>query len=260
MADSDFDTDSDLGLEEEGILSDIATESRRCPPAYLLVDLAENRLDAETAERIGLHVDLCVDCQADLEKLAEPPLEIDDLSWRRTADRLDQKESPWQRSDPKRRNPGVLLLLAASVLAVLGASVYWLGLDSDRLRSEISVVRGVGIVAAEPDGDITELRAFEWALAAPLDASFRVQVEQREAEENGTPVWSGSLESGQLPADLLSLLRPATEYRWRVVAVTRSGSDIATSSWTTFRWLPNDAPSLAPTPDGKERESQQNEP
>ena len=253
MAESDSDSafdDSAFDTDHHDLLSAMSTESTDCPPTETLVDYADGRLSDEQARQLSTHLGVCDDCSRELELLEREPTEVDDLTWKRAAARLDRQPVPWLEGQERKRRPGTLLALAASVLTFVAAASFWLS-QRQPVSPEAAEVRGASIVAEAPAGTVDDLEAFSWSLSAPIRAVFIVELARGE-----TLLWSGELSSGELPREIVALLEAGAEYRWRVSATSATGSTLAQSSWTGFR-LSGSASATASDDEGDDQANEQ---
>lgn len=241
--------DSDLEGNYPELLQALRRESRSCPASDRLIAHAEGKLPPDEAKEIATHLALCEDCRLEHELVAgEPgePDDIDEITWRRARQGLDRRPAPWQAEPARRSRRGPMLAIAATLLVLVGGGSYWLMQRAGPSRDD--AIRGPGLVADEPAGDVAQLTGFAWSQAAPLRASYVVEVAHGE-----TILWRGALDSGGLPDEIGDRLEPDVRYRWRVTAIADTGSTLATSGWTAFRILER-GPAPSPEENGEDRQ------
>lgn len=238
-----------------------ALESRDdCPDIERLAELVEQP-EGPGAPTVGMHVQECPRCRAEMELLSrfkqEGPRasEAEDVDWmvRRLQAQSDAifgdvpvTSRPTQnRTRMKGRSflirlfssPGAAAALVAAGLLILIAGGLWMrqpntiplsapGSTPDTLRSpQLSLL--------EPDGDLDRVpERFRWKA---LEGAIRYQVNVYEVDHS--LLWKGSTSQDFLavPESLRQLIVPGKRLLWQVNALDVRGQQMASSGLTAFR-------------------------
>ena len=233
-------SDRDFGDDMATVLGELSRESRRCPAPEALLAYADGKLAPNERDRVQGHVEVCDFCTQDLKLVRADSDAVDDIGWRRVSAGLERREMPWrQPTEPAASRWPRWLAAAAGLLAAVALTSFWVtsrpqspSLSPLPSPSPMSEVRGAGIVPMAPLGDIDEWPGFVWQLDVPIEATFEVELTRFDSDE---VLWSETVNSGDRPAGALDVIDPGTSYRWRVRALSGSGTPLAESTWTSFR-------------------------
>jgi hypothetical protein len=181
---------------------------------------------------IELHLAACVACSDLVARAQAACPAVDDLTWERTARRLDRRRRPWACAE--RRATGWSPRLAVAAILALAAGLAW------RLAGKpaelVSAVRGTaGIQALAPAAEVESAEAitvFEWVPTLPAATLYRLEI-----EAGGETLWRETTrESHLLPRpELPAILAAWGEVRWRVVGLGPSGAIALESPWAPLR-------------------------
>lgn len=208
-----------------------------CPVSNDLLDWAEGKLEGAPAEAIERHVTLCSLCAGVVESAKQPDAQVDDLTWQRTARRLDARRAIWSPSRPRLRP--VWVAAAATVAAVTVILVY---LPDEQALSPAGVAetRDADITLLEPRGPVRSVEVFRWQ-GIPAPVQYRIEVNAvGGTSELPTPLWSGVTSETRVRADkeLLTALDMEQSLQWRVVVLDDEGHVLGRSEWVAFELAP----------------------
>lgn len=238
---------------EEWLRDAYADETAGCPPPEAYLEGEAGDLAPEERRALEEHADRCPACAAerDLARLfdaapGEAGVRLEDLSF--VVSRLEET-SPVRRVEPaprvvpfpgpRRRNLQPLLRLAAAAVLILAAGLAFFTLNApgpSLPAPEEGVVRGTGIEALAPVGEVEEIPAeLRWT---PQEGarSYRVRL----IAVDDTVLWETTVAAppARLPVDLAGQLHRAVVYRWTVEALDASGARLAVSEPVEFRVSP----------------------
>lgn len=216
------------------ILEALRDERGACPEIDVLLRADPETLGEDDHRVIARHLDLCPICAA---IFSPAETEVDDLTWRRTAQGLDQRSKPWRATERGARGSRFRrpLLIAATLVIALGAATIWRQTQIEpEMTGPISSQRGPSIQAVAPVGSLDQLTAFSWRTILPLELDYRLEL-----ESDGALLWHAdtNLSSLDPPADLVAGLERGRSYRWRVLGQDQ-GNVVAESNWVEFTLVP----------------------
>jgi hypothetical protein len=210
----------------------LRAERTRCPRVDRLLDYVAGHLGDADRREVEIHLAACSACAELAQRARGPVKEVGDLTWDRTARRLDQRAVPWA---PRARRAGGrgLRLAVAAVVALAAVGIAWRVLWRAP-TPPVSEVRGAGIQVVAPSGDLdgpAALAAFEWAPTLPSSVLYRVEV-----EAGGETVWQATTRETRLdaPAELRERIAGRDGVRWRVLGLSPSGAAVLESPWTAL--------------------------
>jgi hypothetical protein len=220
------------------ILGTLRAARGPCPPADELLDWLEGALNSQRAEAIGQHLTLCSHCADTIERAKQPDPQVDDLSWQRTARRLDARRAIWKAAAPRQR-PGWLAVGAAAVAAV---AVILVNLPNEGALPppNISETRDADIILLEPRGPVRSVEAFHWQ-GIPAPVLYRIEVNAVDAPTGSSePLWTRVTTETRLRVDatLLAALADRQALQWRVVVLDDEGHVLGRSEWVAFEPAP----------------------
>lgn len=238
---------------EDWLRDSYAAEMADCPPPEAYLEAEAGALEPAERRALEEHADRCPACAAerDLARLfdaapGEAGVRPEDLSF--VVSRLEET-SPVHRAAPesrvvpfpapRRRNLRPVFRFAAAAVLVLAAGLAFFTLNAPEPSlpaPEEGVVRGTGVEALAPVGEVEEIPAeLRWT---PPEGARAYRVRLIAVDE--TVLWETTVAAplARLPAEVAGRLHRAVVYRWTVEALDASGARLATSEPVEFRVRP----------------------
>lgn len=217
-----------------------------CPSVEALATAPDN-------PDVQRHIEACIHCRAELVLLqefesAEPqPEELASVQWiagelrRRNSAIAQASPSPsawsrflaWLGAVPGPGRGRALVMVAASLLIVVTAGVYFRQSSAVRPPASGIVWRSGRFAAMAPSGEMAQSPVeFRWE-AVPGAASYQVQLLQVDR----TVIWTGesSQTTIEIPSNIRAQLRPGRAFQWQVTARNTAGESIASTDLQDFR-------------------------
>jgi hypothetical protein len=189
------------------------------------------RGEAADRERTLAHLAECDDCGALYGEIVDaepPPPEAVPPGLRARGRRV------YRSADAGPRFAVWRFALPVAVLAAAAVAVTMIPRQTPSppaVPSPASGLRGTGLVALEPNGELEAPFVFRWS-SAVQPASYAVEV--RDARGSIVLRQDSRSERHALDAAARARLAPGARYEWRVVALDAEGTELTASRWLPF--------------------------
>ncbi|HYO15008.1 MAG TPA: zf-HC2 domain-containing protein [Thermoanaerobaculia bacterium] len=238
---------------EEWLRDAYTGEEAGCPPPEAFLEAEAGDLSPEESRALEEHADRCPACAAERELARlfdaapeEAGVRSEDVGF--VVSRLEEA-SPVRRAEPaprvvpfpgpRCRNLQPLFRFAAAAVLILAAGLAFFTLNAPEPSlpaPEEGVVRGTGVEALAPVGEVEEIPAeLRWT---PQEGARTYRVRLLAVDD--TVLWDETVTAppARLPGEVAGRLHRAVVYRWTVEALDASGARLATSGPVEFRVRP----------------------